>query len=590
MSDWKYLHRVNEICWRLDHRVTPEVSAMFSAMVSRLPRGGIEARYREVVEAVAQRSGPDPTEEDGRFPLFYQGRECWPFGMNFSTCGLKFVDGGQDMTDVPLSDIGIHPQVAEEALAKYPLHPVVQEFFDKFVGQYGHGSIKELSGQPAVFWEGISPFNAYLSFDNPLVSGQESSTRAVRHRNWPMCREARVHTEGFYNDHVALKALHESWLEVFEAEVEAWKVELRLPCQACSGNGVVDCPDCGCAESPDCERCGRDGMIGCATCDTSGLKYSWIKDPQSFRPALDRARWALPSTIATAVSHTGNLRTMSRVVADGLNFSAREALSVTWEMDDECPHCKVGTLEVDNGWASCRGECGNHFAATQRVTEPSKVWQDFAEAYDDALPGMAGMGMKEAVVGKETPLPGHLKIGFRQPADEVQLAVSVDGDWETYEPYVREGRNYIDPMWNQLAKVHIEFQCSWAVARDWHRHRTAFPWHLNIVKGKDGIDIHPSYQPMSMSDHHADLIEKSEELFEKFRKDGDMEKAMLCLPFGTLVSMRTTMGLRDAVYMLELRAYAHGANWEYEEQALEALRLLKEQLPEDVKKYIWTEE
>jgi hypothetical protein len=307
----KYLIKVTEGCWRLDHRITPEVSAMFSAMVSRLPLGGIEARYLQVVEAVAE--GLYKEEQDTR-PHSGESTMPKPLNRRWST-------------------------QAEERLTEYPLHPVVQEFFDKFVGKYGHGSIKELTGQPAIFWEGISPFTAYLSFDNPLVSGQESSTRAVRHKDWPMCREARTfrpwsdEMKAEYEEriskamtlvdaedhrvfmhlaeiaggeslpHPELEALHKDWLEVFEAEVEAWKVELRRDCVICDGSKYVDT-----GELPI-------QLTECDACEGTGKKYPFIKDPQAFRPALDRARWAIPSTIATACSHTGNLRTMSLCLA-----------------------------------------------------------------------------------------------------------------------------------------------------------------------------------------------------------------------------------------------------------------------------------
>jgi len=50
----QYLHRVSyHVSW-LDHRVLPEVRAMLTAMMSRVPLGGIAARYREVVEKIAQ--------------------------------------------------------------------------------------------------------------------------------------------------------------------------------------------------------------------------------------------------------------------------------------------------------------------------------------------------------------------------------------------------------------------------------------------------------------------------------------------------------------------------------------------------------
>lgn len=375
--------------------------------------------------------------------------------------------------------------------------------------------------------------------------------------------------------HPELKALHESWLSVFEAEVEAWKVELRRPCQECHGDGKN--PHRGGGEDGTDFRRHVDGRA-CIGCSGTGKKYPFIKDPQAFRPALDRARWAIPSTIATGMCHTANPRVMGRVIQQGLDFSAgQQRLHRT---DDECPLCQNGTLDVKDGWASCRGECGNTFdaGAYMPTTAPSKVWLDIKDAYEKALPGMAGMWSKEAVAGQAAELPAHLKMGFTAPRAEVNLSVQVSADPSGYA-YQRKPRGYLDPCWNQLVQVHIEFQCSWAVARDWHRHRTAFPWHLNIIEDGDGtFYLHKAYTPLSDFQENAWLLSHSYEQFNEFREAGDMEKAMLCLPFGTLVSMRTTMGLRDAVYMLELRANAHGANHEYEAQAKEALRQLKKQL------------
>ena len=54
-SNWRlaFLNRVgHHVCW-LDHRVLPEVRAMLAAMMSRVPLGGVETRYREVVAKIA---------------------------------------------------------------------------------------------------------------------------------------------------------------------------------------------------------------------------------------------------------------------------------------------------------------------------------------------------------------------------------------------------------------------------------------------------------------------------------------------------------------------------------------------------------
>jgi len=80
---------------------------MFAAMSSRAPVGGIKARYRQVVEAVA---------EDIEAP---------------------YVTNDAD-------EQRMRRDLAEDRLCEYPIHPKVQKFFDDFVGKYGHSSILEL--------------------------------------------------------------------------------------------------------------------------------------------------------------------------------------------------------------------------------------------------------------------------------------------------------------------------------------------------------------------------------------------------------------------------------------------------------------
>ena len=105
----KYLKKSAEGVYVLSHHLTPEVSAMFAAMSSRMPAGGIEARYMQIVEAIK----PDlwnecPPKERGRPDAYWVEK-------------------------------------AEDCLCEYPLHPKVQEFFDQFVLKYGHSSILELA-------------------------------------------------------------------------------------------------------------------------------------------------------------------------------------------------------------------------------------------------------------------------------------------------------------------------------------------------------------------------------------------------------------------------------------------------------------
>ena len=480
MTTWQFLHESAPGVYHLDHRLTPEVRAMFAAMSSRLPAGGISGRYKQIVDAIAEAMFDPQLLADAD-----EQKTAWAIGE------------------------------AENKLTTYPLHPRVQEFFDKFVLRYGHSSIMELTGSPPVYSEGISWYDAYLLFDSPLCSGQEFSTRAVKHKNWPMARSAMPNpTEQFRmsTDPEAqtwiLEELHAEWFEVFNAEVAWWKVLFSLE---------------------------------------SNRKAFGLKDKEPFRPALDRARWALPGTIATGCCHTGHLRERSRILRDGLLLAQRSGAEMAVE-----------------------------------------VWENIRKGYADALPGLSGMGLREAVYSSDAAIPAHLLVFDVEPGDEVEVRLMPTREYiyvgtKSRLPGVR---SYLDPSFNQIARVDISFRCSLAVARDWHRHRTMYPWALNIVRrfGEVGEDtplrIHSGYEPKSAfgKRHLGALLQKSSKAYNDFMQAGNQMQAMLCLPLGTEVQLKGQGGLRDVIYMLELRANAHGANFEYEAQAKEALLQLKSQL------------
>jgi hypothetical protein len=523
---FKYLHTVGESTFWLDHRLVPEVSAMLCAMASRAPVGGIKARYEQVVEAVAETlyaewdalitskswadAKVDPLDPDGDGPLSFPK--------------------GTTVADY-------HRWLAEDRLCEYPLHPRVQKFFDDFVGKYGHSSIMELTGQPAVYSEGVSWFTAWQLFDSPLCAGQEFSTRAVQHADWPMARECRVPSDaarkahwlhlrenamtiqeaedarvfevledlcGGY-PHPDLVDLHGRWFEVFEAEVAWWKEHLSDPANRLA--------------------------LG-------------IGDKEPFRPALDRARWALPGTIATGCAHTTSLRERARVLRDGTQVA-------------------------------------------QMSGAPSAVavWEEVTRAYREALPGLAGMGLREAVyVPEANSVPGHLRYAFTDASDgpDAEVDPVLTGGLLNVPPTRRKGeKSYLDVAANPAYRVNVTFRCSLAVARDWHRHRTLYPWHLQVVRRMDGtLQLDPHYAPKSdlALEKFQDLMRRSTEVFDAFLDQGNLAQAALALPLGTRVRMRGQGGLRDVVYMLELRKHAVGANFEYKEQATAALDDLRRQL------------
>ena len=331
-------------------------------------------------------------------------------------------------------------------------------------------SIKEMTGNPVVFVEHISWWFAYLTFDNPLVSGQEMSTRAVWRRDWPMAKDAATEanfwlgpkeyvgkiperrplgdrlteeesakwdpanmTEAGRAPSEALREMHNLGLEIAWHETEAWKVELKLPCPRCAGDGILTYkynteqsrswvhfngetigeiylvygkdpaawvikPMGGkdgnitfprvtmaldallelhieiqnCRSKPHSARdvakvhqeyekrvaqtapCSPDRE--CPSCVGTGKKYPWMNDPQAFRPAFDRARHALPGTFETGVAHTASVRVMGRV------------------------------LKVMRDLATASGQ-----------QSALKIIAEMETAYSLAIPGMAGMWLREAV-------------------------------------------------------------------------------------------------------------------------------------------------------------------------------------------------
>ena len=491
MTDFKYLHRHGPHTLWLDHRLTPEVRAMLCAMVSRMPVDGVTQRYSELVEAVA--TGFLDTVRghlgDTSFLIQVNGRHGIPFSEKVED-GITYIKvhfHSEDSRWYPASEVQVAPEVAEDRLCEYPLHPKVQAFFDQFVRDYVHSTILELTGDPAVFVEGISWWTAWLLFDSPLVCGQEASTRAMDFSKREVCFESGFHLE--------LMRLHDDWMEVYRAEVEAWKIEFAKKCLQCGGHGL---------NTPG-------GMIDgeCYMCNGTGLHYPFMRDQQPFRPAFDRARWALPGTISTAVSMTSHVRERARVIRDGLALS----------------------------------RC----SPTARM-----LWEEIAGCYKAACPGIGELGLREAVYSAESDPPRHLKV-TRCDDDVEDVAVLVLEPVDTYVLPYREPGTYADPAYNEQ-RVRFDLGCSLAVARDWHRHRTAYPWELELQWTEGvGIAIDHHYTPISKigKERTTDLLRRSSDLYEWFLNAGDKYSAMLCLPLGTRVALGSrSVGLRDLLYLL----------------------------------------
>lgn len=539
---WKYFHRISKNVSWLDHKLTPEVRACLAAMMSRVPLGGIEARYMELVSAIA-----DDLAEEAGYPTIAN------MVIHRSEAAQEFM------------------VIAEDKLCEYPLHRKVQTVFNKFVKQYGHSSIMELTGHPVVFVEDISIWLAYLTFDNPLVMGQEMSTRAIWREDW-------AYADDIPND-PRLQEIHNMGLKIAAAEIEAWKKEFRSSCPDCNGYGVLTMTSMtdtwkipnvigeGLVLLPNRNDLFIDGkprtyavfktpthdvelnLKGCDTCSNTGRKHPTI-DPQAsaFRPAFDRARWALPGTITTGVAHTANLRVMARVI----------------DLIERIVHISDGGT-------------GIHQNAI-------RILNDVKTAYRQAMPGMADMGLREAVYSHGNAgvfIPGHINMNVPEAYSYNNNVISVDTDVSGVgfdkTPYLRHNKqSYMDPTYNRT-RVTTSIPCSWAVARDWHRHRTSYPWGLSVSTDTDGnIGIYHMYKPISdigiaMYEEYMALVTNAH---HHFMYNNDQYSAMIALHLGAEVTMTGQAGLRDAVYTYELRANAHGANFEYEAQAKYVLDIL----------------
>lgn len=432
----------------LHHALLPEVQAMLLAMTSRAPAGGLRQRLAELIEAVG-----------GLRPLF-----------------------------------------------EYPLHPRVQGFILKWVGQYGHSSVRELTGRPAIYVEGASWLMCSHLFDSSLVVGQENSTRAVaRDGNWPMARDADPR----------LRPGHDYWMSVYQAERAAWEKKLEDPA----------------------ERAARG-----------------IEDKEPFRPALDRARWALPGTISTGASFCSNIRERDATL-DRMGTTLRRLANTD---------TSEGKVVLD-------------------------VLRDITEGYREALPGFA-LGVRPThpldrphdYRASRSPWEGTDRYAGTCSQHRAHAASYIGrGSPPSYAGFSREkARSYLDRKANKH-QVAISILCGIAQARDFMRHRTGVPWTASLQTPpcespsgptshaiRETVCIDPAYEVLTPEGREA--LQRLPVLLEEYlayQRAGNEWQGLLSLPLGTLVHLQSDMGLRDALYMAELRSLAKGADFVYKEAA-----------------------
>jgi hypothetical protein len=312
-----------------------------------MPEGGVARRYLELVEKVAisivnsYDDGSPVPESERLWPDIIQAirNPQLPDKHNLRYQYTKYMED------------------AESRLCEYPLHSIVAQHFQKWVGEYGHSSITESNAEPCVFIDGCSRWLAWLLFDNPLVSGQEASTRALDFGKRPMCPEVFIpyswekewkhkidmttpatvietheHTIHNYVPHPELKALHTDWMAIRNSELEWWKEDFRKSCEKCYPEHpsqemltALGVPETFIKGSTEYSSIQAVATAQCTACGGTGKKHPTF-DPQAgaFRPAFDRSRWALPGTISTGCAFSYSLRAAARTLAMAYEY-ARES-------------------------------------------------------------------------------------------------------------------------------------------------------------------------------------------------------------------------------------------------------------------------
>lgn len=137
---------------------------------------------------------------------------------------------------------------------------------------------------------------------------------------------------------------------------------------------------------------------------------------------------------------------------------------------------------------------------------------------------------------------------------------------------------HLDPTWRIAPRFSFNTVCTVATARDWHRHRMVMPWNLAVCEQDGAIAM----APWSKLNEYAspELLAETNATYQALKAGGDAWAALHALPFGALVMVSCVGTLPDLLYMLELRATAPGANFEYRAQARAGIAQLCRQVPQ----------
>lgn len=570
IQDWqpRYLHRVGDYVSWLDHAIVPDLGATLAAMMSRSPKGGIIARYKQIVVTVAKEDWEASNAHlpEGSAPT-WEEMVAHPTGYSGVNSALRRAENSLKTYPLPkcIHNDKFNPKTYDRELG-VDADGHKPGFQDLNVALYGHGSIKELIGRPLVFIEHISWWFAYLTFDNPLVRGQEMSTRAIWRKNWQVAGDSLDITHPL-NGRIA--EMHALGLQIAAAEVAAWKAERLAPCETCGGDGI------------DMLR------KHCEPCEGTGRKHPSFDPQSSFRFAFDHARWALPGTIETGVAHAADVRTMGRVISVMEDLAAASNHEPAWRILEEV---KEAYRQAIPGLGSMWNREAIHDDAEEWAEITTRQIRQRARA---RLPGNIhfapwtprerreheNMYSYRNAIHPNTYVPDSptdvvVKVHHLGTPENLQQA-------NVFERTSR--RQYTDSYFNHHAVVDEAIYCCIGLSRDWHRHRPMMPWQIRVVREEGLFKIDHHYEVMS--DFGRDNVEQymglCTELHDHFMAEGNQWMAMLCLAFGTRVRLKGSAGLQHVLYKNELRGYVAGANWIYKEQAREMLEQITQSIMDE---------
>lgn len=563
--------------WLLDHRLHPAVGATLLAMVSRIPAGGVEQRYVELLAHM--REGTVLSQEE-----------------------------------------------AEEQLRTEDLPEKVQDFLDTWVQKYAHGSISELVGV-SIIVEGISWPLARLLMDNPLFRGIEASTRALDHlgtrRGWDLCNPA---LEALSEDPREWRAHRDAQYAAWGAEVERWRVTFsdRPTAEAVGVGGT------GFKAHLDYGRWAMPGdwatVVGMVYDPRVLSRHLWdmrsILDP-SWGDCPDN--WVNPYGRRVIVAAHTALAELWEAYTKAMADDFHETRTMPGPAPAE--YRKKQWYAYKRGRYMACAEEARRLAMRQTRIRRSAVVRLLQEVARDAFRGLVprerppireGAFAPFVVPGTHRPVVGpHRQIDSDAlhcttvPFDTSPAArVAVDHITPSArfpEPTLGATRRGYGPSTERFIAVHGHLYCTLADARDWLRHRP-IAWSMSLVL-QDGLPtydssvragVHLDTSPPKLVEGKTDAtsildiisanthpvhvtylspdpcvrVRQPDGADERWSSDG-IDYATLSwlhlLPMGTRVRLDFHGTWRDVRYAAELRAYSLGAHYAYQNQAMQLL-------------------